>query len=73
MEQMVASCIDLQGVIPCHDTLDDAQQSVCRGFFDRHKHDVGLLGVAERMGIIHYTGTRETEQDPTNPKENYAK
>lgn len=43
-----------QGVIVCHKTLDPSPQenAVCRGFFDTQKHQVGLLSVAERIGIM---------------------
>lgn len=51
VENMVAECIETQGTIPCHKTLD-GDNAVCRGFFDVHKKDVPLLQIAERMGII---------------------
>lgn len=75
VEEMVETCMAGQGVIPCHQTLDDPQESVCRGFFNRYKHEVSLLSVAERMGVIAYTNPNhpdshgDPEQVPAKKKE----
>jgi hypothetical protein len=50
VENMVKNAIVEQSAIICHDTLD-GDNAVCRGFFDRHKHDT-VLGMAERLGVI---------------------
>jgi hypothetical protein len=57
-DSMLAEAIADGGVIPCHQTIYGArkQESVCRGFFDVAKHE-GLLGLAERLGIIEFTPT----------------
>lgn len=52
VDSMVAECIKEQGTIPCHKTLDDHEQVICRGFYDTHRQDIGLLQVAERMSFI---------------------
>ena len=55
-DTMQADAIRDQGVIPCHQTIhgNRKHESVCRGFFDVAKHE-GLLGLAERMGVIEFT------------------
>jgi hypothetical protein len=50
VEDMVANAIREQSAIICHDTLS-GDNAVCRGFFDRHKHDT-LLGMAERLDVV---------------------
>jgi hypothetical protein len=40
----------IEGCIPCHETLDDEIQAVCRGQFEALK--TGPLQVAERMNMI---------------------
>lgn len=52
---MQADAIRDGGVIPCHQTIHGAreQEAVCRGFFDVAKHE-GLLGAAERLGIVEF-------------------
>jgi hypothetical protein len=50
VEGMVEHAIENQSAIICHDTLS-GDNAVCRGFFDRHKHDT-LLGMAERLGAV---------------------
>lgn len=54
VEDMVSSCLKNQGVIPCHQTLG-SQESVCNGFFTQYKHEVQLLSIAERMGVVRMT------------------
>jgi hypothetical protein len=57
-DAMEAGAIKDEGVIPCHKTILGAreQQAVCRGFFDVAKHQ-GLLGAAERLGIVQFDPT----------------
>lgn len=50
VDGMVEQAIANQSAIICHDTLS-GDNAVCRGFFDRHKHDT-LLGMAERLGVV---------------------
>jgi hypothetical protein len=50
VESMVGHAIENQTAIICHDTLS-GDNAVCRGFYDRHKHDT-LLGMAERLGVV---------------------
>lgn len=61
-EGMQADALADGGVIPCHQTIHGTreQESVCRGFFDVAKHE-GLLGMAERLGIIEFTEVTEKE------------
>ena len=61
-DSMQAEAIRDGGVIPCHQTILGAreQQSVCRGFFDVAKHE-GLLGMAERLGIVEFTPTDQPD------------
>ena len=40
----------IEGCIPCHETLDDDVQAVCRGQFDALKTQP--LQIAERLGFI---------------------
>jgi len=49
VEELVAGSVKNNAAIPCHQTLGGGN-SVCRGFFDRHK--TGPLQIAERLGII---------------------
>ena len=39
-----------ESCIPCHETLDDEKQAVCRGQFDALK--TAPLQIAERLGVI---------------------
>jgi hypothetical protein len=50
-----------QGVIPCHKTLHLPEQAVCRGYWDTQKHNVSLLSVAERIGIVKEVDADKTE------------
>ncbi len=56
VKQMVASATKADSCIPCHQTLDGAQ-SVCRGFFEKHK--TAPLQIAERLGLVKFTGTTD--------------
>lgn len=47
---MLAEVERHQSCIPCHETLDDEQQAVCRGQFDTLKTQP--LQIAERLGAI---------------------
>jgi hypothetical protein len=52
---MVQHCLDNDAVIPCHKTLGDEQQAVCRGLFDTYAHRIWPLRLAEHMGrIVNY-------------------
>lgn len=55
---MVDACLATDSVIPCHSTLYGQQdhQAICRGFYDRHKHNVMPLQLATAMDLI--------EEDP---------
>lgn len=56
VEEMVEGCIEGQGTIPCHKHIHAGPgQSVCKGFFDRYKHEVQMLSVAERLGLVVWT------------------
>lgn len=50
VEQMVADANEMDGCIPCHSTLDEEHQAVCRGFFDRHPPP--MLQIAQRLGFV---------------------
>ena len=52
VELMAAKSVQDDASIPCHETLDGSN-SVCRGFFDRHK--TTPLQIAERLGFIEWT------------------
>lgn len=53
VQGMVADALSREGgTIVCHETLDHREHAVCRGFFNRHKNDVALLQIAERMGVV---------------------
>lgn len=47
---MVAEVRRKEGCIPCHETLDDRVQAVCRGQFDAVRTQP--LQVAERLGMV---------------------
>lgn len=51
VEQMVADAVQDDSAIVCHSTLD-GPNSVCRGFFERHK--TAPLQVAERLQVIEF-------------------
>lgn len=50
VKEMVAKVRATEGCIPCHKTLGDEKQAVCRGQFDVAKTQP--LQVAERLGMI---------------------
>lgn len=54
VKNMVDSCLEKGGSIPCHKTIHGQreQQAVCRGFFDSYKDRVLGLRLAEEMDII---------------------
>jgi hypothetical protein len=52
VEMMVAGSVKNEAAIPCHETLDGGN-SVCRGFFDRHR--TAPLQIAERLGMVEWT------------------
>lgn len=53
VEDMERDAIENEGAIVCHKTLDDPKtHAICRGFWDVHRRDVGLLQAAERMGAV---------------------
>jgi hypothetical protein len=41
-----------ESAIVCHDTLDQPEGAVCRGYFDRHARDVWTLRLALGLGVI---------------------
>lgn len=51
VRSMVDAAVAAQGTIPCHETLE-GPAAICRGFWDAHRHRVGLLQVAERLGLV---------------------
>lgn len=52
VKDMVDDCKKDEGVIPCHDTLSDKKQAICRGFYDSYSDDIPLVQLAKRMGFI---------------------
>jgi len=50
VKEMVDAVNEADGCIPCHETLDDEIQAVCRGQFDTHK--TLPLKLAEAMNFI---------------------
>lgn len=50
VEQMVADATAMDGCIPCHSTLDEPVQAICRGFYD--KHPTQPLQIAGRLGFV---------------------
>jgi hypothetical protein len=50
IHEMLASVRKNESCIPCHETLDDEKQAVCRGQFDALKTQP--LQIAERLGAI---------------------
>lgn len=50
---MVEKCITENRVIPCDETLA-GPRSVCRGLWDVHRHEIGVLLLAEAMGVIEF-------------------
>ena len=62
VDAMVQNAVsDPFGSIICHDTIHAPHQSVCRGFFDRHKTPV--LSMAESMNAIEFTDPQESPDD----------
>lgn len=50
---MVAKAMKNGGVIPCHKTLDEKQQLVCRGFYEyAQAHGHAPLQIAKRLGFV---------------------
>jgi len=52
VSEMVAEVKEMDGCIPCHETLEGDEQAVCRGQFDKHK--TMPLQVAERLDEIEF-------------------
>jgi hypothetical protein len=50
VKDMLATIEQTQGCIPCHQTLDDEKQAVCRGQYEALRTQP--LQLAERMGMI---------------------
>lgn len=48
---MVQAALDQDSCIPCHRTLD-GQRAVCRGFWDRHRHDTIMCRLGAVLGVI---------------------
>jgi hypothetical protein len=59
LDQMVATCIDDNTVIPCHETLD-GPRSVCRGLYDVHRQEIVILRMAAAFGIFAFDPPPET-------------
>lgn len=52
---MVAKVLATDGCIPCHQTLDQAAQAVCRWQYDQHPTQP--LQVAARLGFVTFVDT----------------
>jgi hypothetical protein len=52
VEKLVAASVKDDASIACHETLGGGN-SVCRGFFDRHK--TTPLQIAERLKMVEWT------------------
>jgi hypothetical protein len=55
VKEMVDDCLKRDaGNIPCHHTLyrRDADQAICRGFWDGYADRIQLLQVADRLGMV---------------------
>ena len=52
VKQMVTDSTKAESCIPCHKTLD-GKQSVCRGFFNKHK--TLPIRLALSMGLVTFT------------------
>lgn len=50
VKSMLEEVRQIDGYIPCHETLDDEIQAVCRGQFETAK--TSILQVAERLGAV---------------------
>lgn len=61
---MIDESLAIDGCIPCHKTLD-GERAVCRGFWDRHKHDTLIC----RLGSPRIFGTIEINPDNNDDKE----
>jgi hypothetical protein len=48
--EMIADVRRRDGCIPCHETLDDDVQAICRGQFDVVKTQP--IQIAERLGMV---------------------
>lgn len=49
---MVDESLGNDSAITCHSTLDTSERAICRGFFDRHAHNVFPLLLAVALDII---------------------
>lgn len=50
VKDMVEGVKEIDGCIPCHETLGDEVQAVCRGQYEAHK--TWQIEIAERLGKI---------------------
>jgi len=61
--EMVRACrAEAGGNIPCHERMDTGADAICRGFWDAHHEDDGLLVLAERLGTVEYVGGHDVEK-----------
>jgi hypothetical protein len=58
VRDMVDAIRDIEGVIPCHETLENEEQAVCKGQYDMYQ--TPLLRLAEVMDKIEWV--KEEEQ-----------
>lgn len=62
VKQMVKSCMGQPGGnIPCHDTLDQDHQAICRGYWDGPGQQDSLLAWAIALDIVVYDGMGSNE------------
>lgn len=54
VEQMVESSTKDESAIICHKTLDQPDQAVCRGFWDKHRSETAPLRAAEALGVVEF-------------------
>lgn len=52
VEGMVNECLEKQGTITCHSTLDEDTHAICKGFYDRYADDIWPLRFAKGIGAI---------------------
>jgi hypothetical protein len=49
---MLASCVNENRIIPCHEWMDTKTPVVCRGLYNTGQ--VGVLQIAERLGVVQF-------------------
>lgn len=52
LKELIEKNLQADAALTCHDTLGTRKNAICRGFFDRYKHDVAGLRLGIALDVI---------------------